>query len=82
MLLIGRWYAQHASLASGAAQCDSHLPDIVCHSPEMNWETIQPPENNSDGGDVSILFALRASAERTPLWPERTLAGPFGPVEC
>ena len=22
MLLIGPWYAQHASLASGAAQCD------------------------------------------------------------
>ena len=55
MLLIGPWYAQHALLASGIAQYDIAIAIYrISHSPEMNWETLQPPENNSDGGDVSI----------------------------
>ena len=42
-------------------------------------------ENKRSGGDVSDLICaseVRASAERTPLWPELTLAGPFGPADC
>ena len=100
MLLLGQYVlsavAMYRITVSLSAILRSPSTGLVCHSPEMNWETRKHriTENEINGGDVSDLICaseVRASAERTPLWPEvldplarrvKKAAGPVVNVEA
>ena len=55
---------------------------LVCHSPEMNWESSGIVPNShikTNGSDISDLIYASDQCRTNTMWSELMIAGPLGP---